>query len=108
MRMQYIRLPFLAQRIDCLGKQRDFAPFAPHRRAIGLPARAVEQQAIGLLAIRRAIRSRGHVAQAGNAAHLDTQRLLGLQDATGAERIAAVQRQRMVEDVQNLCHGPNR
>ena len=48
------------------------------------------------------------MAQAGDAAHFHPGGLLGLQDGAGAEGVAALQRKRMVEDVEHAGHGARR
>ena len=45
---------------------------------------------------------------AGDATHLDAHRLLRLQNGAGAEGIAAVERQRMVENMKHAGHGHTR
>ena len=40
----------------------------------------------------------------GDAAHLQPQYFLRFQDSAGAEGVAAVERQRMIEDVKNAGH----
>jgi hypothetical protein len=46
------------------------------------------------------------VPLAGDAAHLQPVARLRLQDRAGAEGVAAVERERMIKDVENAGHGP--
>ena len=50
------------------------------------------------------VRSGSGVAQSGDPAHFQAQRFLRLEDRAGPKGVAAVQRQRMVEDVENAGH----
>lgn len=46
-----------------------------------------------------------HMPQARNPAHINSQGLLGLEDRPRAKGIAAVERERVVKDVEDACHG---
>ena len=95
MGVENIGPPFLCQRHDRLRQPLDLAPFGQPRRAARAATGAVEDQPLGHFDIRPL----GQMAQAGDAAHLETQHPLRLHDRAGAEGVAAVQRQRMIEHV---------
>ena len=67
-------------------------------------ANAVKRQPVRFLAhtIQRCLKI---VALPGDPAHLQPQRLLRLQDGAGAKGVAAVERERMIEHMQNAGHG---
>jgi hypothetical protein len=77
MGMQHIGPPCPRQFDDGIGQQAHFTPFAQACRALGLAARAMEGQPLGLFGI-------GPVqcmTQAGDAAHLQPQRLCAVRIA---------------------------
>jgi len=101
MGVKQIGPPLSRQRHDGIGQQIDFAPFPQPRWAARRAARAMKSQPFGLFDIR----ARRNVAQAGDPAHFQPHRLLRFQDRAGAKGIAAVHRQRMIEDMENARHG---
>ncbi len=103
MGMNHVRPPFPHQRVDRIGMGRYVAPFANQRIAAGRFARrAVEGQAVDHLLLRPLRR----MAVAGDAAHLPPPGHLRAQDRTGAKGIAAMERQTVVQDMENTCHSP--
>ena len=103
MGMNDVRPPLAHQRVDRIGMGGDIAPFANQRIAAGRHAGGtVEGQPVHYF-FRRAIR---HMTMPGNAAHFPPTRHLRPQDRTGAKGIAAVQRQTVVQDMENTSHSP--
>ena len=97
MGVEHVGPPLLDERADRVGQRGDLAPFA---RQAGHAAGAVEGEAFGLLDGG----SVGVVPQAGDRLDLEPVGLLRLEDRPRAEGVAAVQRQRVVEDVKNPEH----
>ncbi len=102
MGVEDVRPPLPRHGDDGVGKGGDLAPFAKAGRARSIAACALEGQSFGLLHLRPL----GRMAQSGDAAHLISGRLLRGHDRAGAKGIAAVQRQRVIEDVADAGHCP--
>ena len=102
MGMQHVGAPVFRQSHDGIGMARNFAPFGEQRRATSRSCATMKMQAFaGFFG-----RSLGGVARAGNPAHIQPVGQLRAHDRLGAKGIAAVERQRMVEDME-YAHGVN-
>ena len=94
---------------DRVAQPLDFAPFAQARRARGFRRRAEEGQPFALFLVesllqRAAIARIAALTGAGKPAHLHPGCDLAFHDRARAEGVAGVQRQRMVEDMQDSGH----
>ena len=101
MRMQYIRSKRLNHRIDSPREGADLAPFGKRGNARPRQRSAVKGQPVDRLHGRR----RFAVARPGDGGDLPPHRLLRLQDRAGAKRIAAVERQAVIEKVKDAHDG---
>ena len=100
MRVEYIGLPFIRQLHDCIGLCLHLAPLADQRRAACRSLAAMKGESFAGFRLR----ADGAVARTGEPAHIQPGRQLRAHDGSGAEGVAAVQRERMIEDVKN-AHG---
>ena len=98
--MEDVRLPFIAQPLDGMRQGTDLAPLADCGQAAGDTRGAVKDDAVGFLSMRPS----GQMALPGDAAHLQPGRSLRFQYRAGAESVAAVERQGVIEDMQHLGH----
>ena len=97
-----IRAPFARDGFDAASQRADFLPFRQPRRARRLARCAVKREAI--VQFELCPGERRGVAQAGEAAHFMPQPFLRLEDRARAEGVAALQRQRVIEDMENPGH----
>ena len=100
MSVENVGPPFAGKPDDGLRVRAYLAPFADPCGPARSAGRSVKRQTVD----RFRLRPFGFMAEAGDAADLETLRRLRLHDGAHAEGIAAVQRQRVVEDVQHAGH----
>ena len=95
--------PITRQRADRTVERVDLAQLAQGRGAFRQAGGAVEGQPVGVFG-RRTSGGFDIVPLPGDPAHVEPEALLRLQDRARAEGVAAVERQRMVENVENSGH----
>ena len=95
-----VGLELAHQRVEPGRRGGDLGALAQQRRAPAGVGGAVEEQALGLLGV-----GAGHgVARGGQVVRLDPHGAAGAHERAGAEAVARMERQRMVEDVEDARH----